>query len=96
MATFDDLEFEPHFMGALKVSEKARISFPNGYQASVIRGPYTYGGSRGLFEIGFMDADSNLLYDTPFVKNDAVIGYLTRDEVTAWLHKLEALPNRYS
>ena len=45
--TFDDLQFNPHpnHLGGVQ----AVIKFENGYGASVVKTPYTYGGDRGLY-----------------------------------------------
>ena len=47
MKTFKDLEFKehPNHMGGVQ----ARIQFDNGYGASVVKTPHTYGGDRGLY-----------------------------------------------
>lgn len=84
MTTFADLQFQSN--GTL--GERARIHFPNGYGASVIRGLYTYGGSEGLYELGVLCHD-HLTYDTPIT--DDVIGHLSEDDVTALLQRIEAL-----
>jgi len=39
-----------------------RYKFPNGYGASVVRGPYTYGGPEGLFELAVFGQDGHLNY----------------------------------
>lgn len=33
------------------------LQFGNGYGASIIRGPYTYGGRDGLFEVAVLEFD---------------------------------------
>lgn len=72
----------------------ALYRFENGYGASVISGPYTYGGDKGLFEVGVIvwtDANSyKLTYDTPVT--DDVLGYLTPGEVISTLEQIKALP----
>ncbi len=88
MKNFKDLVFEdrPHDMGIA-----SRIQFDNGYGASVVKGPYTYGGKDGLYEMAVLDDSGNLTYDTP-ITND-VIGYLSEDEVNDYLTKIQELPN---
>lgn len=71
-------------------SEQYVFSFRNGYGASVVRGPHTYGGSRGLWEVAVLDYDGDISYDTP-ITND-VIGHLSEDEVAAVLDSIADLP----
>ena len=69
--------------------------FENGYGASVIQGPYTYGGDEGLFEMAvvyFEGDEYALVYDTPVT--DDVLGYLTPSEVEHYLAKVERLEPR--
>jgi hypothetical protein len=61
--------------------EIVRVSFPNGYTASIIRTQYSYGGEEGLYEVAVIDAEGQLDYTTPIT--DDVIGYLTIDGVIA-------------
>lgn len=87
MATaFSDLEFVPHsnWPGVM-----ARHEFENGYSASVIQSPYSYGGDQGLYELAVIH-DGKLCYDTP-ITND-VLGHLTEDDVTRLLGEVAALP----
>lgn len=70
-------------------NEQRVFGFPNGYSASVIRGPYTYGGPEGLFELAVLNPHGEIDYSTP-ITND-VIGYLTEDDVQATLAKIAAL-----
>jgi hypothetical protein len=64
------------------------FSFPNGYGASVITGPYAHGGEQGLWELAVMKG-GHLNYETPITSD--VIGYLSTDEVAAHLDAIEAL-----
>lgn len=52
--------------------------FPNGYGASVVKGPYTYGGGKGLWEVAVLKGEE-LCYDTP-ITND-VLGHLNDPEM---------------
>ena len=89
MKTFKDLEFNPH-PGHL-AGVQARIQFDNGYGASVVKTPYTYGGDKGLYELAVLGTDGHLTYDTP-ITND-VIGYLRDIDVTDVMEKIQKLPN---
>ena len=86
MKTFKDLEFNTHPMG---VGVRATITFDNGYGASVVKTPYTYGGNSGLYELAVLDNDGNLTYDTPIT--DDVMGYLSETDVTDILEKIQKL-----
>lgn len=66
-------------------------SFPNGYAASVVKGPWTYGGDQDLWELAVMDDhEGDICYDTPIT--DDVLGYLTDEEVDNYLNQIKALP----
>jgi len=89
MKTFKDLEFVEHpgHIGGVQ----ARITFDNGYGASVVKTPYSYGGDKGLYELAVLDSEGSLTYDTP-VTND-VIGYLRDIDVTDVMEKIQQLQN---
>lgn len=87
--TFDDLKFTRHLAGGSAV--QARIGFPNGYGASVVRGEFSHGGRDGLYELA-VTAGNEIVYDTPIT--DDVLGHLTPDDVTKVLGQIEALPAR--
>jgi hypothetical protein len=102
MITFADLVFqrddeEQEVLQWMDPAEHAHHIFDNHYGVSVIRGPYTYGGKEGLYELAVLymapgNEYSELVYDTP-VTND-VVGYLTPDDVTRLMAQVEALPPR--
>ena len=87
MKTFNDLEFKPHpsLIGGIV----SRIKFDNGYGASVVQGPHTYGGEDGLYELAVLDSNGELTYETP-ITND-VEGYLNEDDVTKLLEQIQSL-----
>ena len=87
MKTFKDLEFIPHSTGMGGVM--SRIQFDNGYGASVVKTPYTYGGDRGLYELAVLDSEGELTYSTPVT--DDVIGYLRPEDVTDVMEKIQQL-----
>ena len=73
-------------------TRRARVGFANGYQASIVRGPGSYGGNEGLFEAAVMHGKDGIVYDTP-VTND-VEGWLTEEGVIDFCRKVAALPPR--
>jgi len=87
MKTFKDLEFveHPSHIGGVQ----ARIQFDNGYGASVVKTPYSYGGDRGLYELAVLDNDGHLTYATPVTSD--VIGYLRDIDVTDVMEKIQLL-----
>jgi hypothetical protein len=86
MKTFNDLEFKQDIQRGLNA---ARIMFDNGYGASVVVGPYTYGGEDGLYELAVLGKDGKLTYDTPITED--VEGYLTEEGVTEFLKQIQSL-----
>ena len=86
MKTFKDLEFKQDMLRGLNA---AKVMFDNGYGASVIIGPHTYGGEDGLYELAVLGKDKKLTYDTPVT--DDVEGYLSEIQVTDLLIKIQQL-----
>ena len=84
--TFKDLEWLPHPAGV--GGEMAKVSFGNGFGASVLRGGmfYTTGGT---YEIGVLH-NGKLHYENP-VANGDVLAYLSEQEVNTALAAIEAL-----
>lgn len=86
MNTFKDLQFKQH---PIHDGIIARIIFENGYGASVVRHEYSYGGKDGLYELAVLNSDGVLTYETPITED--VLGYLTTNEVTEILIKIQQL-----
>lgn len=70
--------------------------FENGYGASVVKNPYSYGGDEGLWELAVVLVYENegrllwkLVYDTPITED--VLGWLTWEEVEETLKQIEEL-----
>jgi hypothetical protein len=63
--------------------------FDNGYGASVVSGPNTYGGKNGLFEVAVLDNNGEITYNTS-VAGD-VVGWLDFDGVVDILNKIKSL-----
>ena len=87
MITFNDLTFKTHPSHMEGV--QARITFENGYGASVVKTPYSYGGDRGLYELAVFGTDGHITYDTPITSD--VIGYLRDIDVTDVMEKIQQL-----
>lgn len=51
------------------------------YDLSVVRGPHTYGGRDGLYELAVINPEGRVDYDTPVT--DDVLGWLTAEKVKA-------------
>ena len=75
------------------------VWFPNGYAASLVCGPWTYGGDAGLWELAVVISDEmvpndpwrfGMCYDTPVT--DDVIGHLTSTDVNHLLQQIATLP----
>ena len=78
----------PHFCGE---GVHRTYKFDNGYQASVIRTPYSYGGPAGLWELA-VKVDGAITYDTPITGD--VLGWLDYDALEATLQQIAELPDR--
>lgn len=93
---FTDLNFQPH-SNYPDTGIAARHFFPNGHGVSVVQftTPYgfgSYGAEEKLYELAVIkgvEENWEICYDTE-VTND-VIGYLTEDQVSGVLMKVETL-----
>ena len=83
MKTFDDLVFKPNGIGI-----QAEITFDNGRGVSVIkqRGSYGYPNK---YELAVLNTDGRIDYSTPITSD--VLGWLTVEDVTDAMQKVEAL-----
>ncbi|MBQ9267126.1 MAG: hypothetical protein IJ217_02440 [Clostridia bacterium] len=69
----------------------AVYKFPNGYGASVIRGPYSYGGKFGLYELAILK-DGDICYDHNEVTGlDGVVGFQTEEQIGELLERIRLL-----
>lgn len=93
MKTFDDLQFNVK-RGALSDDDlQAVMFFDNGRGVSVIRGPFSYGGDQGLYELAVLKVTEGgweLDYSTS-ITND-VEGYLNPHDVTRLMQEVQSLP----
>lgn len=68
--------------------------FPNGWGASVIKTPFSYGGDKGLWELGVLhgpEGAEHLCYKSGLT--DDVFGYCSEAEIDERLGQIEALPH---
>jgi len=89
MKTFNDLQFKEHPRGAVYGGIISRIIFDNGYGATVVQGPHSYGGADGLYELAVVGKNDEICYDTPVTSD--VEGYLSETQVTDLLIKIQQL-----
>jgi hypothetical protein len=83
---FEELNFQPHPAG---MGQQCIVQFPNGYGASIVQGPHTYGGKDGLYEIAVFGKEGEICYSTPIT--DDVLGYLSEEEVEKTLTDIKNL-----
>jgi hypothetical protein len=69
---------------------RAFMKFDNGYGVSVVKGPYTYGGKLGFYELAVLDSDGDVCYDTHITDN--VIGFLKPEDVSKYMIEIQELP----
>ena len=84
--------FTPTQSGPHKImtnGERHVYKFPNGHGASVIRGPWTYGGDKGLWELAVINHNEELNYGTPITSD--VKGHLTDQDVADLLTRISEL-----
>jgi hypothetical protein len=83
---FGQLNFQPHPAG---MGKQCIVQFQNGYGASIVQGPHTYGGTKGLYELAVFGKDGQISYSTPIT--DDVLGYLTEEDVEKTLTDIKNL-----
>ncbi len=83
---FEELVFEEHSLG--DGATRAKVTFNNGYGASIVCGEQFYTSETQPYELAVWH-NGSLCYDTELT--DDVIGYLTEDDVTELLGKIEQL-----
>jgi hypothetical protein len=88
MKTFNDIIFKSNPMGE-EYGIVSRTKFDNGYEVSVVKSEYTYGGKDGLYELAVFGQDGHITYDTP-ITND-VLGYLSEEDVEKILTDIKNL-----
>ena len=85
MTKFEDLKFKTHAENDVQAWAKV-----NGYEVSIIRNALSYGGDKGLYEIGVYKGGTNKMCD-PLGWGDDVKGWLLPSEVIEQLELIKAL-----
>lgn len=92
MKTFKDLIFKEHVLAKdsslFKGHKQATLKFDNGYGVSVQFGKRVYSNGIDTYELAVTE-DMCVCYDTPIT--DDVLGYLTKNEVTEAMIKIQEL-----
>jgi len=86
MKEFKDLEFNTHPSGM--GGKQAVITFDNGYGASIIIGSTWYSNGIDTYELAVL-CNRKLDYST-YITDD-VLGYLTEQEVSEYMKKIQEL-----
>ena len=79
------LEVQTHLNGGIQKLYK----FRNGWGASVVMFPGSYGFEKGLWELAVLDANKEISYDTPITSD--VIGWLDDNMVNIILERIKKL-----
>ena len=82
---FEDLKFEPLYDGV-----QAMVSFGK-YELSVVKHGFSYGGSKGLYEIAVFEGDSQVELPGITQEGDTVKGFLTEEGVTGIMLKMATI-----
>ena len=75
--TFKDIQFKELSAEYGPDAKEGKLDLSNGYELSIIRHKHSYGGEKGLYEIGVYHKDN---------KSDMVIPEGWDDSVKGWLH----------
>ena len=85
--TFKELKFRTSSLNWNDIQAWTEV---NGYEVSIIRNSLSYGGDKGLYEIGVYEAGTNKMCD-PLGWGDDVKGWLTPEGVEKELELIERL-----
>ncbi len=83
--TFKELKFEDVESRGIQ----AWVPFRNGFEVSVVKHQFSYGGEKGLYEIGVFNAAGRMC--DPCEWGDDVKGWLNESDVEHWLNYIERL-----
>ena len=83
--TFKDLVFEQVEGRGIQ----AWVTFRNGFEVSVVKHDFSYGGKKGLYEIGVFNAAGRMC--DPCEWGDDVKGWLNEGDVEHWVNYIKRL-----
>jgi len=83
--TFKELKFEDLEHRGIQ----AWATFRNGFEVSIVKHQFSYGGEKGLYEIGVFDAAGSMC--DPCEWGDDVKGWLNESDVEHWLNYIKRL-----
>jgi len=87
---FEDLDFKStNHVGVSGVQAWVTVGQ---HKVSIVRSSMSYGGDRGLYEMGFFDPETNDMVEVPGItNNDTVVGFLTETQVEEVLENLRLI-----
>ena len=85
---FKDLKFEDISVTHGENAVQAYVELPNGYDVSVVKHRFSYGGEKGMYEIGCFF--NNHMVD-PADWGDTVKGWLNESDVEDWINVIKRL-----
>jgi hypothetical protein len=83
-----DVDLDARWGGGVRLAFK----FTNGWGASVIRNPYSYGGTRGLWEMAVLDPEGVVDFHNPVIPRDPM-GWLDEEKVVSLLRRIAFMTN---
>jgi len=97
--TFEDLDFHPWMDGRVSFSfipeylgaRQARLDFPNGYGVSVLFGEVFYSNGIDTYELAVIKDGKRIVYPPEVCPDGDVLGYITKEEVTEAMRKIQDL-----
>jgi hypothetical protein len=93
MIKFEELKFRDISNTHGEGARQAYIDLENGFDVSVVRHRFSYGGEKGLYEIGVFDSQGfgpDAMCD-PLDWGDTVKGWLNEQDVENAINELEKL-----
>ena len=61
------------------------------YQMSIVQHDYSYGGSKGLYEIGMFEGETMVEVPGVTEEGDTVKGFMSEDDIEEAIKKMESL-----